>query len=294
MATLSNQQYNFIQRIQREEEFQTKRTEKIKVLGIYLDQADTILSLLARSSAAVFSNPEDAIRRFAEIDLIIDTFNPRISNAIEDGEDSILELTADQTVELLSRAQYAFTFGAEFVTNTKNLIDDTRKYRDGQFTLSDAIWGKDKRDQFYKGILDDINAGRDRQEITNKLEDSLLKKGNGGQFYNVERVLDTEYNRAYNLGKIEATRGWNNDPDIQDELGYVRELSSAHKVKDICDELAGFYRTKGEVPANPHPNDLCITRQMFLSDWTGKIKVLKFSKGIYKSKEFKNQQTFMV
>ena len=109
MATLSNQQYKRIQKIQKEEELQVKRREKVKVLGIYLDQADTLLRILFNSSAAVFSNPSDAIRRFAEIDLVIDSFNPRISSAIEDGEDNILELTADQTTELLSLANYSFT-----------------------------------------------------------------------------------------------------------------------------------------------------------------------------------------
>lgn len=290
---LTPAQYRFIERVQKEELRITNREQKVNVLSVYLDQAKSLLSFIASSPANVFTNTKDAIKRFAEIDLFISNFNEEIAPVLESGEDQMIELSAFQTEEILLAANFSFSFGAEFARGTDKLIKDTRKYNNN-FSLAESIWGEDKRDQFYKQILDGINSGLGRNEITNILEDRLLKKGNGGQFYNVERILDTEYNNVYRLGKVEAAREWNNESDGNDPIIYTWNLSPAHKVKDICDDLEGGYELESQVPSTPHPNCKCYSGQKFKSDFTGRMKSLRVRGGVYKSPNYKNQQALMV
>lgn len=286
---LTIQQYNVLERLHRSEELSTKKAGKVNVTSLYLQQANQIIGYLSSFEAETFRSKSEATRMLARLDLLIDTYKEPITEVIESAEDTLIVLNAKQATDTVKAANYTFSFGTEFVAKTKKVIIDKRHYEKGFWYLSDSVWGEQKKGELYAEVLKGINTGQPKKELISKLEDRLTKQGQGGQYHKVQRVLDTEFNNVYNIGKLESTRAWN--AENQDKILFGRKVSSAHKVSDICDEIAGVYAAEKDVPANPHPNCRCISFQVFASDYTDKIKKIKSTGGFFKSTNYKGQQT---
>jgi hypothetical protein len=158
------------------------------------------------------------------------------------------------------------------------------------YKFSDLIWDTNKRDEIYKKIIDGINQGKTRDEIRKELEEYLKTPGNKG-FYNIERVINSELQRAYSKAKLDSTREFNRYSD--NALYIVQNTSPYHKGRDICDALKGTYNPRGRVPEIPrHPWCMCSETIVFKEDYNGKVKNLKGD--IISPKGFENQKVRLI
>jgi hypothetical protein len=230
------------------------------------------------------------LSELAGVDATIDDFTDASSTQIRRMQDEAIQLGLAHTNDITALINLSVGFDSGQVNIIKAGLE-----RKGSFRLSDAIWGAEHRDNIYRQVLNDIDAGKSKPEIMNTLESYLDPKVPGGQSYVARRVVDTEFQDAYFRSSLESTRQFNIDSP-QDRLVYVRELSPAHKVTDICDEVAGVYLVEERVPQIPsHPNCQCILKRRFLSDTKKTPKTLDTNEnGDYVSVEFPNQTNRMI
>lgn len=257
MAILSNSQYKQIG-LDNQVEFRTlSREEKIVDMGVYLSQSDRLLALMDGVPDSVYEDEDEVKALFGRVDLRVDEFNNEITPVIQGSQSNIVDLSFSQiiTFGLLADAIVRIPDSDKLVVmeSLREPIGSTaRTQLSSGFELSSSIWGEENRLSLYKSVLDDVQTGVKKNDIIRNLEDYLTRSGQGGQYYKAERVVDTELQRAYTRGTIESTRSFNDESEL--ELVYVRRLSPAHKVPDICDDLEGVYRAGEPIPEVPsHP-----------------------------------------
>ena len=125
--------------------------------------------------------------------------------------------------------------------------------------LSQRIWGEDKRNAIYKKIISDANAGKSPSQIVDELQIKLKEANEGGQYYQAERIVDTELQRAYSEGKFQ--QGVEVAEATGEKLYYARKLSPAHRVPCICEDLVGRYpldQADADVRVPSHPFCACL------------------------------------
>lgn len=231
---------------------------------------------------------QDYIKVFAQINLSTDNYNQDIYNVMLGSENRLVDLSGQHTNEIVSTKGFTFNLSATTQQTVIRRIQDT-----GNFQLSEAIWSADKRGKIYAEVMDGIRAGLSKDEITKKLESYLIGSPNAGNLYNVNRVADTEFQRAYFQGSLQSTRDFNEFGG--DQLFYKRSLSPFHKITDICDSLQGVYDTKDLVPEIPsHPNCRCLIERVFASDYMGQTKKLSLGENnLYTDKKYKQTNIMM-
>jgi hypothetical protein len=282
---LTPAQYRNIQSSQREELARVKKQQKVKVYSTYLKQANSVIELLGKLPESAYLSRSDFLKNIVRVDKQLDLFNEQITPVIRTSIFSVGMLGYEHTLDFATAAllEYAIPDNPlKFYTNKVN-----SPVPNSNFQLSKSIWGERNRDKIYADTLKLIESGKPRNEISKMLE-TKLKDKSGSQFYRVNVVLDTEYNRIYEETGFKSTKELNEQTD--QEILWVRTLSAAHKVEDICDDLEGAYRFSDDVPQNPHPQCACIKSRVFAEDYKGTIKELKFKKGVYRNS--KNQSTY--
>ena len=137
------------------------------------------------------------------------------------------------------------------------------------YKLSESVWGSGKRDEVYNKIFKGVASGKTKTQITEELATQLKQSGVGGSYYKASRTVKTELNNSYLQGTKEYSQYIQDTKGV--ELLLRREVSPAHSVPDICDNLVGTY-TIMSAPDNPHPLCQCRTHPIFAEDNRGEIK----------------------
>lgn len=242
--------------------YQERKIQKTQVLKKYISQSRNLINdlvLLYRE----YPDIQDYARKLVEFDVEIKKYNKEIALNLKNGERQILELTGQQTLDLVEAQGFTFTISSNFKDSLLRVLESP--IENTGFNLSNSIWDNQKREALYKYILRKINAGVQPNEVGNFLESYLIGNANEGQFYKIARVVDTEFQRTYFYGTVENSRNFNRIGNA--EFIIRRSLSPAHKHIDICDSLQGTYKLNEPVPITPsHPFCQCLTTRELVID----------------------------
>ena len=285
---LTKSQYKTLERKNNsEKKFSSNQESKI-VFSTYFRQADQLLRLVGSFSGSL--NRALATEILVQTEVLLPQLNAEIYPDVFEGQLTLAGLSIAQQNELMSLANLNFSLSSGF---SDTVVRSIQNIDDFGFKLSGAIWAEDGKDTVYKSVLSTLKTGGTVKDLEKLLEASLTSTKPGGQFYNVRRVIDTEFQRAYFTTTVEGSREFNKTSD--DPLVYVRSLSPAHKIADICDSVQGVYDLSGLVPEIPsHPNCMCIISRMFLSDTNFTLKDLTFTGNTYISEDYPKQSNRMI
>lgn len=169
--------------------------------------------------------------------------------------------------------------------------------------LSNRVWSPtiQAKEQLEFFIKDGLAEGRAANELATDLKKYLkepdrrfrrirddegkLKLSNPAKLYNPGRgVYRSSYKNALRLARTEINISFREADHLRRQeldfvVGFRVNLSNAHAVPDICDELAGVYPKKFRY-VGWHPQCLCFTTTVLLSqeDFISSINSGKFDK----------------
>lgn len=111
-----------------------------------------------------------------------------------------------------------------------------------------------------RAINSALARGASVDELAKIAKDFIRPETAGGAAFAARRLARTEINNAYHAQTIDAQQG---KPWV---TGMKWNLSKSHRRTDICDVYArqGVF-PMGQVPAKPHPQDLCYVTPETLS-----------------------------
>lgn len=275
-------------------EYNTLRyAQKRGVVRTYLNQGIEMIKIFQNVIPNTINNPSrsDLISWFSIIDDETANFGQVLGSNIRDSELAIIELGGLQTQDIAGRKGLQFRLSGDFGIRTQKSIENV-----GSFDLSTNVWGTKSKTKLYQNVQQVINLGATKSEVTSYLENYLLNSPSRGQFYNVTRVVDTEFQRAYFQGSIKGSREFNQTfEQVGSKIAYIRSLSPSHKIADICDSLVGVYDTTKDVPEIPsHPNCKCLLNRRVVDTNYTKFKALPTSQeNLFVDKKY-NQVNIMI
>lgn len=140
-----------------------------------------------------------------------------------------------------------------------------------RFTLSERVYrnGKKSVTAVENIINQGLLTGRSATEIARMVRSFINPRTPGGLSYAAMRLARTELNNAFHETSIRMAT---DDPFV-DRMKW--NLSGSHPKPDICNELAGKVNRNGwepgeysvgEVPRKPHPQCLCFTTTVPISE----------------------------
>lgn len=249
----------------------------------YSDKASMFLDSLNEDVAAVLTTVDvgESVFKFKDHTELNDTVN-KVQNAfilglygiISKGIDEEWGKAQEQIQKLIKSASSVYD---EDIADEKTTAPDAFKKREtGGLTVSQRLW---QRYYDYKNFLEasisisiikGMNAGQIKTALAADLRDTnglrSRYKDKFGSFpnikdirYYVPRLVASEINMAYRESEQQSWR------QLDFVLGFKINLSGSHKLKDICDDLAGTY-PKTFKWYGWHPLDRCYITPVLMSD----------------------------
>lgn len=250
----------------------------------YSDATETLMINIVNDLSTGLSTIEigDSVFRFTDhtelndtVDKVRNAFVLSIYSLIADGIDKEWANAQKSIKSLIKNASIVYdeVFDDKYTANT---IDAFRKRTAGGLTISQRIWRRyyDFRDfletSISASIQQEMNVSQIRTALVKDLQDinglRLRYKDMFGTMpqikdvkYHIPRLVASEINMAY---RESEQQGWR---QLDFVLGLKINLSGSHKLKDICDDLAGVY-PKSFKWYGWHPLDKCYMTPVLMPD----------------------------
>lgn len=162
-------------------------------------------------------------------------------------------------------------FGRSLLATAQGGLESYISRSHHSYTLSERVYRNGRKSiSIVEGLIDQgLLTGRSAREIARMVHGYINPRTPGGMSYAAMRLGRTELNNAFHETSIRMA---DEDPFVQ---SVKWNLSRSHPKPDICNELAmkvtkrggnpGEYRP-GDVPRKPHPQCLCFTTTVPISD----------------------------
>lgn len=188
----------------------------------------------------------------------------------------IQDLLADRVLDFYEVTNKKGERYKKYYQTNSDALKAFQQRRDNGLNLSQKLW---KQADEYKTALEEtistaIQRGNSAVTLSKRVSQYLLdfdkmRSDYTDKFGKKSKALDCEYksirlarseiNMAYRTAEQERWR------QMDFILGYEIKLSKAHKIKDVCDCLAGKY-PKDFNWTGWHPNDMCYAVPIIMSD----------------------------
>ncbi len=250
--------YNEIIKRSRREELLLKKSSIVDVLGLLNALSDSLTSAINNAAIDGTLRKDQLQQMKYRVEQDLNTFDEAyrriVTTSTNSGAQLILNRNGDLMMEVEGTRTVIDTIQDKVLAEVFNVAG-----RDG-LILSDRIWRitqEAKRD-ITNRVVQGMLLGESHTRVARDIRQFV--KGTGGLKYKSERLVLTEFARAYKVANemsVEVMR------ESSEFMWYEKwELSPAHKSVDVCDVLAAA-NPVGEGPGvykqapNRHPGCYC-------------------------------------
>lgn len=242
------------------------RAGKVKILSEYFNQADQVISEISAIPSRTLRSKDKLRNELAQISTSFEEYNNTNLEIILDAGAVISIGAAGEVSELVEQNDIEYSPSDEVITGALGQLQAPIN----NFQLSNAIWTNITMSEMMAYIIDAANRGLSIEEIVDYVSKYLKSSTLGNGYDLVERVINTELQRAYFFGNLNATREYNEMGGLK--LLVEQYVSSAHSVIDICDDYAGVYDPAYPIPEIPrHPRCSDGQTTIFAVDYKGSV-----------------------
>lgn len=200
---------------------------------------------------------------------ILDAITSGIRLAVEEASDGLEKVTEEILEGVFDKTEVKWLFAD---INQRAILTLLSRTKHDGLKLSDRVWrtSQDVRTALQKIVEDGVTRGLDSRKLAKQVQQYLqpgvwtvMKNETRRRLgvpkdvsYEAMRLARTEMNNAFHEGTINSYKA------VPSAKGVYWRLSGSHPLPDVCDDYAahngnGFW-PKGEEPAKPHPQCMCV------------------------------------